>query len=407
MRYLGLRTLTQFLARAASPGPDAAIFKLYWSEYHREVTELAVDILGADAMAPSGRWPASSFQTDDAGAPNDSAQLGRHVPQRPGRHDLRRDRARSSATSSARWCSGLPKEPGAPTPARGATQQAARHLSVGWALRALRRRAAATRRCGRPALRQVLAASPGRAGGGGRRSSRCPRRTTSASGWRRPTAMPATSEPEPDDVVTYLRWCRDFPTLSAPQPRMRRPTAADGGSVPAMSGALVLNATYEPLCVVPSRRAAVLVLARARPTCSTTRGEALHSEHLVVPVPSVIRLRSFVKVPFQPAGPAQPARRVRPRRPPLPVLRRPRRRASTTSCPRSKGGEHAWENVVAACRPCNVRKRDRLLHETSMELRRRPTAPARARPGSSSPSDRCPSTGSPTCALPPCRPERR
>jgi alkylation response protein AidB-like acyl-CoA dehydrogenase len=72
MRYLGMRTLTQFLA-GKTPGPDAAVFKIYWSEYHRIVTELAVDILGADGMAPSGRWPASSFQTDDAGAANDSA----------------------------------------------------------------------------------------------------------------------------------------------------------------------------------------------------------------------------------------------------------------------------------------------------------------------------------------------
>ena len=43
--------------------------------------------------------------------------------------------------------------------------------------------------------------------------------------------------------------------------------------------------------------------------------------------------------------------------------------------PRSRGGTHTWENVVAACRPCNVRKRDRMLHETSMGLRRRPAAP--------------------------------
>jgi alkylation response protein AidB-like acyl-CoA dehydrogenase len=72
MRYLGMRTLTQFLA-GHHPGPDAAITKLYWSEYHRRVTELAVEILGADALVPSGRPPSSAFQTDDAGAPNSSA----------------------------------------------------------------------------------------------------------------------------------------------------------------------------------------------------------------------------------------------------------------------------------------------------------------------------------------------
>ncbi|MGI9052352.1 MAG: acyl-CoA dehydrogenase family protein [Ilumatobacteraceae bacterium] len=72
MRYLGMRSLTQFLA-GHHPGPDGAITKLYWSEYHRIVTELAVDILGAAALVPEGRSPSTAFQTDDAGAPNSSA----------------------------------------------------------------------------------------------------------------------------------------------------------------------------------------------------------------------------------------------------------------------------------------------------------------------------------------------
>ena len=42
------------------------------SENHKEVTELAVDILGTEALVPTGRKPSSSFQTDDAGAPNSS-----------------------------------------------------------------------------------------------------------------------------------------------------------------------------------------------------------------------------------------------------------------------------------------------------------------------------------------------
>jgi hypothetical protein len=56
--------------------------------------------------------------------------------------------------------------------------------------------------------------------------------------------------------------------------------------VSAMSRALVLNASYEPLSVVPSRRAAVLVLLHKADVLHGT-GEALHSEHLEVPVPSV------------------------------------------------------------------------------------------------------------------------
>lgn len=72
MRFLGMRTLTRFV-NGETPGPEASIFKLYWSEYHQTVTGLAVDLLGADALVPSGRWPTSSFRTDDVGAPNDSA----------------------------------------------------------------------------------------------------------------------------------------------------------------------------------------------------------------------------------------------------------------------------------------------------------------------------------------------
>ncbi|MEM9746518.1 MAG: acyl-CoA dehydrogenase [Actinomycetota bacterium] len=69
MKFLGQRTLTQFLA-GHHPGPDGAISKLYWSEYHLKITELAVDIMGANALEVVGRRPASSFQTDDPGAPN-------------------------------------------------------------------------------------------------------------------------------------------------------------------------------------------------------------------------------------------------------------------------------------------------------------------------------------------------
>jgi alkylation response protein AidB-like acyl-CoA dehydrogenase len=72
MRWNGLRTLTKFL-HGHHPGPDAAISKLYWSEYHRRVTELAMDIMGPDGLVPTGRRPSSSFSADDEGAPNSSA----------------------------------------------------------------------------------------------------------------------------------------------------------------------------------------------------------------------------------------------------------------------------------------------------------------------------------------------
>ena len=72
MRYAGMQALTSFLAGKA-PGAGASIGKLFWSEYHKEVTELGVSILGPDAMVPSGQSPRSAFRGDGVGAPNDSA----------------------------------------------------------------------------------------------------------------------------------------------------------------------------------------------------------------------------------------------------------------------------------------------------------------------------------------------
>ena len=140
-----------------------------------------------------------------------------------------------------------------------------------------------------------------------------------------------------------------------------------------MGRTLVLNASYEPLGVVPSRRAIILVLAEKADVLEDT-GEVLRSERAQVVVPSVLRLRYLVKVPYQ--------RRVTMSR--RAVLYRDGCRCQYCGrdadsidhvIPRSKGGTHTWENVVAACRRCNLLKGSRLLADTHMVLRRKPQAP--------------------------------
>ncbi|QXC61768.1 HNH endonuclease [Aquihabitans sp. G128] len=65
-----------------------------------------------------------------------------------------------------------------------------------------------------------------------------------------------------------------------------------------MSTTLLLNASYEPLCVIPVRRAVVLVLAHKADVLA--EGDAaLRSARVTVPAPSVIKLRYFVKVPYR------------------------------------------------------------------------------------------------------------
>ena len=146
-----------------------------------------------------------------------------------------------------------------------------------------------------------------------------------------------------------------------------------------MSGTLVLNASYEPLCVVPVRRA-VLLLLLEKAVVEQPSEHVLHSERLTVVAPSVVRLHRYVRVP----------RRAR-----VPVTRRGvlardrercaycRGRADTIDhvVPRSRSGPHVWENVVAACARCNHRKADHLLAELGWELGFTPAAPSGPLPG--------------------------
>lgn len=140
-----------------------------------------------------------------------------------------------------------------------------------------------------------------------------------------------------------------------------------------MSRALVLNATYEPLCVVATRRALLLVLDGKAELVSAGDG-VFRSVRLCVPEPSIVRLEHYVKVPYQ-------ARLALNRRA---VFARDGHRCQYCGSPaenidhvvpRSRGGTHTWDNVVAACRPCNARKEDRLLHESGMTLPRLPSQP--------------------------------
>lgn len=140
-----------------------------------------------------------------------------------------------------------------------------------------------------------------------------------------------------------------------------------------MAGVLVLNATFEPLAVVPTRRAICLMLAEKVELLHGS-GRRVRSERLALDEPSVVRLNRYVNVPY-------------------PKHRSPNRRGVLTrdghACqycgaaaetvdhvvPRSRGGTHSWDNVVAACRRCNGGKRDRLLGETTMRLVRPPGPP--------------------------------
>jgi len=133
---------------------------------------------------------------------------------------------------------------------------------------------------------------------------------------------------------------------------------------------LVLNASYEPIHICGARRALSLVVK-----------DTAHVEHHTgrevyagIMLPSVIRLKRYRKVPNR----VQVLTRKN-------VLMRdnntcqycgvvfvPSELTLDHVMPRSRGGISTWENLVAACGPCNREKADRTPEEACMPLLRRP-----------------------------------
>src|SRR3954453_22515174 len=72
------------------------------------------------------------------------------------------------------------------------------------------------------------------------------------------------------------------------------------GSVWGRRRVLLLNSTYEPLAALPARRAVVMLLCgKADVVHDDPNGPVIRSATRVITVPSVIRLRSYVRVPYR------------------------------------------------------------------------------------------------------------
>ncbi|WP_432096806.1 HNH endonuclease [Streptomyces sp. bgisy100] len=141
-----------------------------------------------------------------------------------------------------------------------------------------------------------------------------------------------------------------------------------------MRETLVLNASFEPLSTVTLRRAVVLVMQDKAVVEQAHPGLRIRAAAVDLPVPQVIRLCRYVRVPFRRRAPW--SRRG--------VLVRDRhrcaycgRRATTVDhvVPRSHGGGDTWLNTVAACAEDNHRKADRTPEQAGMRLLGKPFEP--------------------------------
>jgi len=144
-----------------------------------------------------------------------------------------------------------------------------------------------------------------------------------------------------------------------------------------MTSVLLLNASYEPLNVVSLRRAIVLLL-KDKAELLEAAEQRINSASMSLPVPLVIRLVYFVRVP----------RSIR-----IPLTRRTVILRDGHTCqycgkgltksnmtidhiiPKVKGGKTTWGNVVCACKACNLRKGSKSLRQANMHLRSKPARP--------------------------------
>ena len=166
-----------------------------------------------------------------------------------------------------------------------------------------------------------------------------------------------------------------------PSPRMASGLAAALTPLrPPARSTLVLNADYTPLSVTSAWRALQLRINQ-RAQVLEESGAFLQSELLRLACPSVIVLNEYQKV-----GNGNGARKCKQHDDIAcrsGVFERDAYKCQYCGAPattwdhilpKSKGGRTVWNNVVACCQPCNARKSDRLLAETSMRLKRKPVA---------------------------------
>jgi alkylation response protein AidB-like acyl-CoA dehydrogenase len=113
LRFSGLRIVARSV-QGYSQGPESSLNKLIWSEYHHKFTELAMDVIGMDATAPSGRDAATGVGVDDVGSPFSSrGWVTTFIGARPG--SIYSGSTEIQRNIVGERVLGLPKEPRADT----------------------------------------------------------------------------------------------------------------------------------------------------------------------------------------------------------------------------------------------------------------------------------------------------
>lgn len=137
---------------------------------------------------------------------------------------------------------------------------------------------------------------------------------------------------------------------------------------------LLLNQDYSPLTICSLERAFILVFLNKAELLTEVEGDMLHTVSQSFPMPAVIRLFKYIRLPYRGVV----------------LTRQNIFKRDSFSCqycgnsknltldhvvPRSKGGKTSWGNLVTACKRCNTVKGDLTPEAAGLELAKKPHKP--------------------------------
>ena len=139
---------------------------------------------------------------------------------------------------------------------------------------------------------------------------------------------------------------------------------------------LVLNQNYEAMSICNVQRAIILLFLGKAELIASKDSKKISSVKSFMAFPTIVRLKLYIRVPYKKIVLSRKN-----------ILRRDSHRCQYCNrsdvpltidhiIPKSKAGDDAWENLVAACVRCNNKKGDRTPDEAKMPLIKRPTKPS-------------------------------
>jgi len=139
---------------------------------------------------------------------------------------------------------------------------------------------------------------------------------------------------------------------------------------------LVLNASLQPLSVIPERRLVVLLskqkVAFVDESVRRAIEDGIQARRFTGDEPVIVQLLANVRVPRMALRPTRANILLRDEETCQYCGKHLRELTLDHVIPRSRGGQSTWENLVACCRACNGRKGSRLLKDVGMVLLKQP-----------------------------------